>query len=138
MRRAFGGAAHARGPHVGARIAEAHRLSHPAVERARLESVLQAIRSNGYGTDNGEYLVDSVCLAVPVRDARGRVCAAIAVHGPAPRMTLKKGVAFVPAMREAAAALADLWFDGADCPSAAPAHRRTNSKREDHARPIGA
>jgi DNA-binding IclR family transcriptional regulator len=46
-----------------------------------------------------------VCLAVPVRDARGRMFAAVAVHGPAPRMTLRKGHAFLPAMREAAAAI---------------------------------
>lgn len=58
------------------------------------------------GTDNGEYLADSVCLAVPVRDGRGRMCGAVAVHGPAPRMTLRKGHGFLPHMREAAAAIA--------------------------------
>ena len=67
---------------------------------------LAKIRASGVGTDVSEYLDGSVCLAVPVRDPRGRMCAAIAVHGPAPRMTLKKGYTFLPAMREAAAAIA--------------------------------
>jgi IclR family transcriptional regulator, acetate operon repressor len=67
---------------------------------------LAKIRTTGVGTDVGEYLDGSVCLAVPVRDARGRIGATIAVHGPAPRMTLRKGYTFLPAMREAATAIA--------------------------------
>ena len=64
------------------------------------------VRSTGVGTDVSEYLEGSVCLAVPVSDPRGRMCAAVAVHGPAPRMSLKKGLTFLPAMREAATAIA--------------------------------
>lgn len=71
-----------------------------------LERELQKIRASGISTDIGEYLVGSVCLAVPITDPRGRVCAAIAVHGPAPRMTLKRGYEFLPAMRRAAASIA--------------------------------
>jgi IclR family transcriptional regulator, acetate operon repressor len=67
---------------------------------------LSKIRAAGVGTDVGEYLDGSVCLAVPVRDPLGRMCATVAVHGPAPRMTLKKGYTFLTAMREAAAAIA--------------------------------
>lgn len=67
-----------------------------------LEKELAKIRASGVGTDVGEYLVGSVCLAVPVRDAQRRICAAVAVHGPAPRMTLKRGQTFLPAMRRAA------------------------------------
>ena len=73
---------------------------------AVLERELAKIRVSGVGTDVGEYLVGSVCMAVPVRDPQGRMCAAIAVHGPAPRMTLKKGHSFLPAMRSAAAEIA--------------------------------
>jgi DNA-binding IclR family transcriptional regulator len=67
---------------------------------------LRRIRASGISTDVGEYLEGSVCLAVPVRDAKNRVSAAVAVHGPAPRMTLKKGQSFLPALHEAAAAIA--------------------------------
>src|SRR5207248_7312557 len=56
-----------------------------------LEKALRKIRADGAGTDIGEYLEGSVCLAVPVTDRDGRYCAMVAVHGPAPRMTLKTG-----------------------------------------------
>jgi IclR family transcriptional regulator, acetate operon repressor len=71
-----------------------------------LERELAKIRLSGVGIDSGEFLDGSVCLAVPVVDPRGRVCAAVAVHGPAPRMTLRKGYTFLPAMRHAAATIA--------------------------------
>ena len=76
-----------------------------------LERELQKIRAASISTDIGEYLVGSVGLAVPVTDSRGRVCAAIAVHGPAPRMTLKRGYEFVPAIRRAADAIAITFSD---------------------------
>jgi DNA-binding IclR family transcriptional regulator len=76
------------------------------IDREALQRELRRIRSSGVGTDAGEYLEGSVCLAVPVRDCAGRVCAAIAVHGPAPRMTLKKGYSFLPALQRAAAGVA--------------------------------
>jgi DNA-binding IclR family transcriptional regulator len=84
-----------------------------------LERELAKVRASGVGTDVGEYLDGSVCLAVPLRDGRGRMCAAIAVHGPAPRMTLKKGYTFLPAMREAAAAI-EATFVRAAASSAVP------------------
>src|ERR1700682_656611 len=76
------------------------------VSMSALERELFKIRASGVGTDNGEYLVDSVCVAVAVRDPRARMCAAVAVHGPAHRMSLKKGYGFLPAMKDAAAAIA--------------------------------
>jgi DNA-binding IclR family transcriptional regulator len=81
---------------------------------------LAKVRASGVGTDVSEYLAGSVCLAVPVRDSRGRMCAAIAVHGPAPRMTLRKGYGYLPHMRAAAAAIAET-FEPADAVAAAPA-----------------
>jgi IclR family acetate operon transcriptional repressor len=71
-----------------------------------LERELARIRASNIGTDSGEFLEGSVCMAVPVVDPRGRVCAAVAVHGPAPRMTLRKGYSFLPAMQRAASAIA--------------------------------
>lgn len=107
------------------------------VDRAALERELQAIRANGVGTDVGEYLADSVCLAVPVTDARGRTCAAIAVHGPAPRMTLRKGYGFVAAMQEAAKALADTFETANPARSRARGGQRTQSRHKGDAR-VGA
>jgi len=74
-------------------------------EAGALQKELRRIRSEGIGTDVGEYLEGSVCLAVPVTDARERVCATVAVHGPAPRLSLKKAMDFLPALRRAAAAM---------------------------------
>lgn len=70
-----------------------------------LQKELRRTRSEGMGTDVGEYLEGSVCLAVPVTDALGRVCATVAVHGPAPRVTLKKAMDFLPPLRRAAIAM---------------------------------
>jgi DNA-binding IclR family transcriptional regulator len=85
-----------------------------------LERELRRIRASGIGTDIGECFEGSVCLAVPVKDRRGRVCAAVAVHGPAPRMTIERGYSFLPALRRAAAAIAET-FVASEQAAAAPA-----------------
>lgn len=71
-----------------------------------LERALKRVRAENVGVDEGEYLEGSVCIAVPVTDTNGRMYAAVAVHGPAPRMTLKKGMQYLPALRRAAGAIA--------------------------------
>lgn len=103
------------------------------VDLPALERELQRIRSSHVSTDVGEYLVGSVCLAVPVRDFHGRTCAAIAVHGPAPRMTLKKGHGFVPAMQCAATAIAATLMPANAARAPAPLWRRVDSSRKDQA-----
>jgi len=74
------------GPGPLARYTERTIVSFDALERE-----LAKVHATGVATDAGEFLDGSVCLAVPVRDPRGRMCAAFAVHGPAPRMTLAVG-----------------------------------------------
>ena len=76
-----------------------------------LEKALKKIRTDSVGTDIGEYLEGSVCLAVPVAGRDGRFCAVVAIHGPAPRMTLKKGIEYLPALRRAAKALTETFDD---------------------------
>src|SRR5271169_577123 len=71
------------------------------VNVGRFTRKLAKIRVIRVGTDIGEYLDESVCLAVPVWDPIARMHATIAVHGPTPRMGSKKGDAFLPAMRKA-------------------------------------
>lgn len=71
-----------------------------------LQKALCRIRNEGMGTDVGEFLEGSVALSVPVTDAQGRVCATVAVHGPAPRVTLRSVIQFLPALRRAAKAMA--------------------------------
>jgi DNA-binding IclR family transcriptional regulator len=76
-----------------------------------LAKALRKVRSEGVGTDVGEYLEGSVCLAVPVADRHGRVHAAVALHGPAPRVTLKRALACLPSLRAAALALRETFED---------------------------
>ncbi|MEO8607929.1 MAG: IclR family transcriptional regulator [Chloroflexota bacterium] len=47
---------------------------------------LEAIRQRGYGIDNGERSLSIRCVAVPIRDAYGKVVAALSVAGPKERM----------------------------------------------------
>ncbi|MCU0897084.1 MAG: IclR family transcriptional regulator [Burkholderiales bacterium] len=75
-------------------------------DRKKLAAELDLIRRRGYATDDEEYLAGVACVAVPVRASRGRVVAAVAVHAPTSRMPLERGLAFVPVLEEAAAALA--------------------------------
>jgi hypothetical protein len=72
-----------------------------------LEKALRKVRADRVGTDIDEYLKGSVCLAVPVTDRDGRICTVVALQGRAPRMTLKKGIEYLPALRRAAKALAE-------------------------------
>ena len=76
------------------------------VDPEALQKALRRIRSEGMGTDVGEFLEGSVALSVPVTDAQGRVCATVAVHGPAPRVTLRSAMEFLPALRRAATSMA--------------------------------
>ena len=75
------------------------------VDPAALERELEALRRRDLGIDAEEFIVGLVAVAVPVRDRRGRVAAAVAVHAPAARMPLASALGHVDAMRTAAAAI---------------------------------
>jgi IclR family transcriptional regulator, acetate operon repressor len=74
-----------------------------------LEAELDRIVQKRIAVDNEEFVLGIACVAVPVIDPRGKCIAAIAVHGPVSRMTLSRGLTFVPRLQEAAAALADTF-----------------------------
>lgn len=71
-------------------------------EGKALSHALDEIRKQGYAIDNQEFLAGVVCIAVPVRDKRGTVCAAVAVSAPQARMSTAEAVVHLPAMFEAA------------------------------------
>ncbi len=71
-------------------------------QRAALESELDRIVSEGYAVDNEEFVLGVACVAVPVRDQRGEVVAAIAVQGATARLPLLRAVEFVPRLQAAA------------------------------------
>lgn len=76
------------------------------VDPAALEREIEALRRLDLGIDREEYIAGLVAVAVPVRDRRGRVVAAVAVHAPAARMSVEAALGHVDAMREAATGVA--------------------------------
>jgi IclR family transcriptional regulator, acetate operon repressor len=75
-------------------------------QRERLRRELDEIRKNGYAIDNQEFLAGVVCLAVPVRDRKGGVCAALAISAPEARMSTMEARDHLPALRAAAEEMA--------------------------------
>jgi DNA-binding IclR family transcriptional regulator len=74
-----------------------------------LEAELEKVRTRGYGTNDEENFDGIVAAAVPIMDARGRVVAALTMHGPLPRLTAETCEATVPRLRQAAQRIATAW-----------------------------
>ncbi|MCG0278168.1 MAG: IclR family transcriptional regulator [Thermanaeromonas sp.] len=51
-----------------------------------LEAELAKVRAQGYAIDNEEIMDSLRCVAAPIRDHTGKVCAAISVSGPVARL----------------------------------------------------
>jgi DNA-binding IclR family transcriptional regulator len=81
---------------------------HTITEAAGLHRELELIRKQGYSVDNQEFLAGVVCLAVPVSDHKGGVCAAIATSAPEARMSAVEVMRHLPALRSAAEDMARL------------------------------
>lgn len=88
-----------------------YHTDHTITRRRDLEAALKRIRSERLSTDDEEYLDGTVCVAVPVESDKRRLPAALAVHAPTSRMTLKQALQCVPALRRAAARLAESFPD---------------------------
>ncbi|MBO9354770.1 helix-turn-helix domain-containing protein [Bordetella petrii] len=71
-------------------------------DRARLERELQAVRDQGYATNQGEWREGVGSLAAPIFDASQHIYASIGVSGPAHRMTPALAKKFAPAVISAA------------------------------------
>lgn len=63
---------------------------HTLVTADALESALETIRKQGYAVNEEEDFLGLSALAVPVRDASGRVMAGLAVHAPIARFPLSR------------------------------------------------
>lgn len=77
----------------------------------RLLEELAAISRQGYAIDNEEFVEGMVAIAVPVKDERDRFVAALAFHGPTPRLTVEKSIAMRSILITAAEKLRAGLFD---------------------------
>lgn len=68
-----------------------------------LRREVERVRRTGVGLHDGELFEDSVSVAVPVLDEHGRTCAAVAMHAPASRESIKTAQRHLPTLRETAA-----------------------------------
>jgi IclR family acetate operon transcriptional repressor len=87
---------------------EAH-TQHTITKLPDLEAELAKIRNRGFALNNQEYLVGIIGLAVPIRDPSGRAVAALAMHGPVTRLSLKACESHVPRLQQSADRIAKAW-----------------------------
>ena len=79
------------------------RMTRHTITSARgLKAECDAIAAQGHACDREEFMAGLIAVAVPVRNAAGRVRAAVALHAPTARMSLRQAQAKLPAMRAAA------------------------------------
>jgi DNA-binding IclR family transcriptional regulator len=76
---------------------------------ATIETELEQVRSRGYAVNDEEYTVGIVGAAVPILDAKGATVAALAVHGPSPRLSISRARSYLPQLRAAASRLSRVW-----------------------------
>jgi len=67
-----------------------------------LRGECERIARAGYSCDREEFIAGLIAVAVPVRDKAGAVRAAVAVHAPVARMTMRRALAQLKPLREAA------------------------------------
>jgi DNA-binding IclR family transcriptional regulator len=82
-----------------------------------LEAHLAKVRKTGVGTHDCELFDDSVAVAVAVSGREGSIVAAVAMHAPSSRASLKTCMGYVPALQRAAATIASTM---SPAPAAAP------------------
>ena len=71
---------------------------------------LNQVARNGYSLDREEFLDGMVAIAVPVTDDAGRFVAALAFHGPTPRITLESAIDRKDVLQDAARRLSAALF----------------------------
>lgn len=69
---------------------------------------IDATRTRGYAIDNEEFMEGMVALAVPIKDASGRLVATLSFHAPTLRFTIEKALTHLPDLKTAAEDLAAL------------------------------
>jgi DNA-binding IclR family transcriptional regulator len=78
-------------------------------DSTRLDAELRQIRKEQVSFDRQEYLVGVVCMAVPVIGKNGEMLAALAIQAPEARMNEQTARRHLPALRNAAGELAEIF-----------------------------
>lgn len=78
-----------------------------------LQVELAKVRRTGVGIHDCERFDDSVAIAVPVLGSGGTIFAAVAMHAPSSRASIKSCMGFVPSLKRAAATIASTMSPGA-------------------------
>ncbi|MFQ5774327.1 MAG: IclR family transcriptional regulator [Kiloniellaceae bacterium] len=73
----------------------------------QFETELARILAQGYSTNDEEFALGLIAVAVPIRERGGRVLAALAVHAPTPRLSVEAACAHLPTLRAAAQRLGE-------------------------------
>lgn len=73
-----------------------------------LTAEIEAIRENGYATDNEEFMDGMVAVAVPLFDSQQRLMSTLSVHAPTQRIALDDLKAHLPRLQDAATELSEL------------------------------
>jgi IclR family acetate operon transcriptional repressor len=81
---------------------------------ATMQRELERIRSQGVSIDNEEYLGGVICIAVPILDQHGKICAALAMQAPRARMGLQEMQRHLPALRKSATQVSQSLFDAGE------------------------
>lgn len=85
---------------------------HTVTSLRALLAELRAARERGYATDNGEYTPGVHCVAMPIRDRSGQICAAMSISVPVVRMSERLSEKIVKVLSDETDALsARLGFD---------------------------
>ncbi len=79
---------------------------------AGFAAALEAVRRDGYATDNEEFSVNIRCVGAPIRNHTHRVIAAISVSGPAHRFPADRAKEVAPAVVQAAKNISKLLGHG--------------------------
>jgi DNA-binding IclR family transcriptional regulator len=77
----------------------------------RLDTELRQIRKEQVSFDRQEYLVGVICMAVPIIGKNGEMLAALAIQAPEARMNVQTARRHLPALRNAANELAEIFQD---------------------------
>jgi DNA-binding IclR family transcriptional regulator len=89
-------------------VSALHRYTENTIcDAGALEREVAEIKKRGYSIDDQEFLAGVVCLAVPVRDSDGVLCAALAISAPAARLSIGKALQQLPLMMQTAEKLGE-------------------------------